>query len=73
MSKRLICRFLVSPIYICESPRRALPICFGTADFLFAGRKFFLNFRIPFVSPDGQAVMPFPAVFISGAGKLLAL
>ena len=46
LSKRLICRFLVSPIYICESPRRALPICFGTADFLFAGRKFFLNFRI---------------------------
>ena len=28
---------------------------------------------VPFVSPDGQAVVPFPAVFISGAGKLLAL
>ena len=26
LSKRLICRFLVSPIYICERPRRALPI-----------------------------------------------
>src|SRR5699024_1118172 len=28
---------------------------------------------VPFVSPDGQAVVPFPAVFIPGAGKLLAL
>ena len=28
---------------------------------------------VPFVSPDGQAVVPLPAVFISGAGKLLAL
>ena len=28
---------------------------------------------VPFVSPDGQAVVPFPAVFVSGAGKLLAL
>ena len=73
LSKRLICRFLVSPIYICESPRRALPICFGTADFLFAGRKFFLNFRIPFVSPDGQAVVPFPAVFLSGAFQRFSL
>ncbi|MFQ9516753.1 MAG: hypothetical protein ACLRZ9_13140 [Eubacterium sp.] len=27
---------------------------------------------VPFVSPDGQAVVPLPAVFISGAGKLLA-
>ena len=26
LSKRLICRFLASPIYICESSRRALPI-----------------------------------------------
>ena len=26
LSKRLICRFLVSPIYICESPRRMQPI-----------------------------------------------
>ena len=26
LSKRLICSFLVSPIYICERPRRALPI-----------------------------------------------
>ena len=25
------------------------------------------------VSPDGQAVVPLPAVFLSGAGKLLAL
>ena len=73
LSKRLICRFLVSPIYICERSRRALPICFGTADFLFAGRKFFLNFRIPFVSPDGQAVVPFPAVFLSGAFQRFSL
>ena len=28
---------------------------------------------VPFVSPDGQAVVPLPAVFIPGAGKLLAL
>jgi len=28
---------------------------------------------VPFVSPDGQAVVPFPAVFLSGVGKLLAL
>ena len=28
---------------------------------------------VPFVSPDGQAVVPLPAVFVSGAGKLLAL
>ena len=28
---------------------------------------------VPFVSPDGQAVVPFPTVFLSGAGKLLAL
>ena len=28
---------------------------------------------VPFVSPDGQAVVPLPAVFLSGAGKLLAL
>ena len=28
---------------------------------------------VPFVSPDGQAVVPLPAVFISGTGKLLAL
>src|SRR5699024_7656518 len=28
---------------------------------------------VPFVSPDAQAVVPFPAVFIPGAGKLLAL
>ena len=28
---------------------------------------------VPFVSPDGQAVVPLPAVFISGAGKLLSL
>ena len=26
LSKRFICRFLASPIYICESSRRALPI-----------------------------------------------
>ena len=26
LSKRLTCRFLVSPIYICESPRRMQPI-----------------------------------------------
>lgn len=26
LSKRLICRFLVFPIYICERPSRALPI-----------------------------------------------
>ena len=26
LQKRLTCRFLVSPIYICERPRRALPI-----------------------------------------------
>ncbi len=34
---------------------------------------FALAVAIPFVSPDGQAVVPFPAVFLSGAGKLLAL
>ena len=28
---------------------------------------------VPFVSPDSQAVVPFPTVFLSGAGKLLAL
>ena len=28
---------------------------------------------VPFVSPDGQAVVPLPAVFIPSAGKLLAL
>ena len=28
---------------------------------------------VPLVSPDCQAVMPLPAVFISGTGKLLAL
>ena len=28
---------------------------------------------VPLVSPDGQAVVPLPAVFISGTGKLLAL
>jgi len=28
---------------------------------------------VPFVSPDGQAVVPFPAVLVPGAGKLLAL
>jgi hypothetical protein len=27
---------------------------------------------VPFVSPDGQAVVPFPAVLVPGAGKLLA-
>jgi len=27
---------------------------------------------VPFVSPDGQTVVPFPTVFLSGAGKLLA-
>ncbi len=32
-----------------------------------------LAVAIPFVSPDGQAVVPRPAVFLSGAGKLLAL
>ena len=26
LQKRLTCRFLVSPIYICERPRRALPL-----------------------------------------------
>jgi len=34
---------------------------------------FALAVAIPFVSPDGQAVVPLPAVFLSGAGKLLAL
>ena len=32
-----------------------------------------LAVAIPFVSPDGQAVVPFPAVFLSCADKLLAL
>ena len=27
---------------------------------------------VPVVSPDGQAVVPLPAVLLSGAGKLLA-
>jgi len=31
-----------------------------------------LAMPVPFVSPDGQAVVPLPAVFLSGAGKLLA-
>ncbi len=30
---------------------------------------FALAVAIPFVSPDGQAVVPLPAVFISGTGK----
>lgn len=34
---------------------------------------FALAVAIPFVSLDGQAVVPRPAVFLSGAGKLLAL
>jgi len=34
---------------------------------------FALAVPVPFVSPDSQAVMPFPTVFLSGAGKLLAL
>ena len=34
---------------------------------------FALAVPVPFVSPDGQAVVPLPAVFIPGAGKLLAL
>jgi len=28
---------------------------------------------VPFVSPDGQAVVPLPAVLVPGAGKLFAL
>ena len=32
-----------------------------------------LAVAIPFVSPDGQAVVPLPAVFVSVADKLLAL
>ena len=34
---------------------------------------FALAVPVPFVSPDSQAVVPLPAVFISGTGKLLAL
>lgn len=34
---------------------------------------FALAVSVPFVSPDSQAVVPFPTVFLSGAGKLLAL
>ena len=34
---------------------------------------FALAVPVPFVSPDGQAVVPLPAVFISGASKLLSL
>ena len=34
---------------------------------------FALAVAIPFVSPDSQAVVPFPAVFLSGADKLLSL
>lgn len=34
---------------------------------------FALAVPVPFVSPDGQAVVPFPAVLVPGAGKLLAL
>ena len=34
---------------------------------------FALAVAIPLVAPDGQAVVPFPTVFLSGAGKLLAL
>ena len=33
---------------------------------------FALAVPVPFVSPDSQAVVPLPAVFISGTGKLLA-
>ena len=32
-----------------------------------------LAVSVPFVAPDGQAVVLLPAVFIPGAGKLFAL
>ena len=35
-------------------------------------KLFALAVPVPFVSPDSQAVVPFPTVFLSGAGKLLA-
>ena len=34
---------------------------------------FALAVSVPFVSPDSQAIVPFPTIFLSGAGKLLAL
>ena len=37
------------------------------------GAALALAVPVPLVSPDGQAVVPLPAVFVSGAGKLLAL